>query len=343
MTKRDQDGIPKPSSEYQTVNMTEIVRDAYDHPNYSDLVIECGKHTFPVHKMIVCPQVDFLRAACCGNSKTEINGKIRVRHVEPAVMDKMVQFLYTTDYTMDLLPPSDDDEVEIKSETAEKSPQLVAASIETNQAVPVNLPEVPIRPDTHELPTPVNKPASIFQGAEVFTQRSDNDDGNEEEEEEEKEEVEGKGSESESDENDNNDPDEFVEICLVNPAFFHVRMYKWATKYKIKPLCYLAVVKFREQIRKGILKDYLEDLIYEVYSDEDRDTYEGMLSGALVAEVVTLVFYSRFKGLDILSTAFLKESPGFTFDLCCAIMKKIGRLPERSMLEFLGLGRPVET
>ncbi|QMW36974.1 hypothetical protein G4B11_000210, partial [Aspergillus flavus] len=63
-----------------------------------DLCIICEHESFPAHQNIVCAQSKYFEVACGGAFK-ESNGEIMLDNRDPTLVRKMLEFLYTGDYT----------------------------------------------------------------------------------------------------------------------------------------------------------------------------------------------------------------------------------------------------
>ncbi|KAL2062702.1 hypothetical protein VTL71DRAFT_5774 [Oculimacula yallundae] len=66
---------------------------------YSDLLIKCKGKEFKVHRIVVCLQSKPLAAAVDGKFKEAITGEIDLDGNEPGIVQYMLQFMYTQDYT----------------------------------------------------------------------------------------------------------------------------------------------------------------------------------------------------------------------------------------------------
>ncbi|KAH1393365.1 hypothetical protein V6000_004593 [Aspergillus fumigatus] len=80
--------------------MKELVLRHYLNPKYSDLTIICNGEVFPAHRNIVCPQSMYFENACDGRFK-ESNGEVILEDRDPILVRKMLEFLYTGDYTFE--------------------------------------------------------------------------------------------------------------------------------------------------------------------------------------------------------------------------------------------------
>ncbi|KAB8228866.1 BTB/POZ domain-containing protein [Aspergillus alliaceus] len=83
-----------------TGHLQDLISSLFLSPRYSDLTIICGDIIFTAHRNIVCLQSEFFQRACDGNFK-ENQGKIELIDQNPILVEKMLQFLYTGDYTFE--------------------------------------------------------------------------------------------------------------------------------------------------------------------------------------------------------------------------------------------------
>ncbi|PFH63174.1 hypothetical protein XA68_17283 [Ophiocordyceps unilateralis] len=67
--------------------------------DFSDLTFSCNDMTFSVHKAIVCGQSPVIRAAISGNFEESQTNVILMHAFEPETVRRLVQFLYTGDYS----------------------------------------------------------------------------------------------------------------------------------------------------------------------------------------------------------------------------------------------------
>ncbi|PYI35281.1 hypothetical protein BP00DRAFT_301273, partial [Aspergillus indologenus CBS 114.80] len=66
---------------------------------YSDFALKCDGTTFPVHKVVICTQVEAFAAACKGGFKEASSGVYRIDAFQSSTVGYMVEYLYTGDYT----------------------------------------------------------------------------------------------------------------------------------------------------------------------------------------------------------------------------------------------------
>ncbi|QKX59218.1 uncharacterized protein TRUGW13939_06350 [Talaromyces rugulosus] len=101
-----------------SAEMLNLLASLYLNPQYSDLTIICGTEVFPAHRNIVCPRSAYFARSCGGNFK-EASGKIELGDQDPIVIRKVLQFLYTGDYTPGI---NRDEEKEINPEQSSEEP-----------------------------------------------------------------------------------------------------------------------------------------------------------------------------------------------------------------------------
>ncbi|EED11610.1 BTB/POZ domain protein [Talaromyces stipitatus ATCC 10500] len=89
------------TSDDDSAEMLNLLASLYLNPQYSDLTIICGTEVFPVHRNIVCPRSSYFARSCGGNFK-EALGTIELKDQDPNLIRKVLQFLYTGDYTFEI-------------------------------------------------------------------------------------------------------------------------------------------------------------------------------------------------------------------------------------------------
>ncbi|OJD14598.1 hypothetical protein ACJ73_09065 [Blastomyces percursus] len=68
---------------------------------YSDVTVTSKNKRYYLHRCIICPRSDFFQAACNGKFKEAKTGEICLDDDDPLVVEKMVDYIYTQDYTVD--------------------------------------------------------------------------------------------------------------------------------------------------------------------------------------------------------------------------------------------------
>ncbi|KAI5867909.1 hypothetical protein GGS23DRAFT_1228 [Durotheca rogersii] len=71
---------------------------------YSDFSIQCGGRQFNVHRAIVCTQSPFFDVACSRGLDGINDGVVHLPGEDPAILEKVLQFLYSGYYSDDKYP-----------------------------------------------------------------------------------------------------------------------------------------------------------------------------------------------------------------------------------------------
>ncbi|PGH12480.1 hypothetical protein AJ79_04224 [Helicocarpus griseus UAMH5409] len=89
-----------------SLTATQLIRDPslLHETKYTDLTIVAGSEIFKVHRCIVCPRSAFFAAACDGNFREASSGVVNLQE-DPALVKKMIEFLYTLEYSIDTPEP----------------------------------------------------------------------------------------------------------------------------------------------------------------------------------------------------------------------------------------------
>ncbi|KAJ5175142.1 uncharacterized protein N7482_001019 [Penicillium canariense] len=75
-----------------------LIASLHLNSDYSDLTIFCKDKIFSAHRLVVCPRSKYFQNACYGGFK-ETEQPIRLNEKEPILIEKMLEFLYTGNYT----------------------------------------------------------------------------------------------------------------------------------------------------------------------------------------------------------------------------------------------------
>ncbi|KAF4442454.1 Kelch-like protein 21 [Fusarium austroafricanum] len=68
---------------------------------FTDFTFACNGRNIQVHKVIICTQSPVFRAACAGPFKEAISGTYDLTSHQPDMIQLMVDYLYTGDYSVD--------------------------------------------------------------------------------------------------------------------------------------------------------------------------------------------------------------------------------------------------
>ncbi|KAI9781051.1 MAG: hypothetical protein M1839_006326 [Geoglossum umbratile] len=82
--------------------LIEATASLFQSDKYSDLTITCGSEIFKVHRAVVCPRSKFFAAACDGRFKEGITSEIALPEDDPETVQRMLSFLYRSDYDDEL-------------------------------------------------------------------------------------------------------------------------------------------------------------------------------------------------------------------------------------------------
>ncbi|KAK8184853.1 uncharacterized protein BKA78DRAFT_322883 [Phyllosticta capitalensis] len=70
----------------------------YESAKYSDLIVQCGDRSFPVHKAVVCSRSHFFDGACSHPWKENITGIIDLSEDDHEAVEHMIHYFYYLDY-----------------------------------------------------------------------------------------------------------------------------------------------------------------------------------------------------------------------------------------------------
>ncbi|KAE8155041.1 BTB/POZ protein [Aspergillus avenaceus] len=76
-----------------------LVSSLYLNPRYSDLTIICQEDQFPAHRNIVCLRSTYFARMCDGAFAEAASGIVQLDEYDPLLIRKMLECLYTGDYT----------------------------------------------------------------------------------------------------------------------------------------------------------------------------------------------------------------------------------------------------
>ncbi|KAI2687588.1 hypothetical protein CBS147326_6534 [Penicillium roqueforti] len=75
-----------------------LIASLHLNSDYSDLTIICKDAVFSAHKLLVCSRSEYFRRACSSGFKETYN-PIHLDEQDPILIEKMLEFLYTGNYT----------------------------------------------------------------------------------------------------------------------------------------------------------------------------------------------------------------------------------------------------
>ncbi|KAL8650255.1 MAG: hypothetical protein Q9210_003926 [Variospora velana] len=100
---------------------------------YSDLTITCRDRAFHVHRLFLCSASRFFAAACDGVFKEAQDSQIDLSDDDPQTLERLLQYLYTTDY--------DDKDVNVEDTPVANASSTSSAQIDN--ATPQVTPDAP--------------------------------------------------------------------------------------------------------------------------------------------------------------------------------------------------------
>ncbi|KIV84353.1 hypothetical protein PV11_00137 [Exophiala sideris] len=71
---------------------------------YSDFIIHCQGYEFKLHRAVVCVASPMLNKACSGSFKEANEGRIDLSEDDPAILARVILYLYTNDYDITKVP-----------------------------------------------------------------------------------------------------------------------------------------------------------------------------------------------------------------------------------------------
>ncbi|KAK5674683.1 hypothetical protein LTS10_012684 [Elasticomyces elasticus] len=80
-----------------------MLRHFFNTPNYTHLTIKCYGMVWPVHRIIVCPQLPFLAMLCDGAASHDGSITLEFNDENPKALDAMLRYLYWNNYSDKLL------------------------------------------------------------------------------------------------------------------------------------------------------------------------------------------------------------------------------------------------
>ncbi|KAI2994449.1 hypothetical protein CBS147346_10487 [Aspergillus niger] len=263
---------------------------------YSDLKIICKDKIFPAHKLLVCPRSKYFHRACFAGFK-ETKGSICLDDKSPVLIEKVLEFLYTGNYTLGyrttktLTPPTDDNEGPRMNTNHTRDPLIYFPSR---------------RRATDEYAAEMEELANDAAVAAVENSADGFVDGSP---------MNKKGPNEEE-----NNVEPAVDILAdCHPCYFHVRMYGEADYFMIDDL----KIKAEEKVLASLVNcsevDSFSQIIAELYSG--RADYGRLRKLALKVIVDNLP--TLRKGFTPVINAKLMESvPDFAVDLCLPTIDK---------------------
>ncbi|ETI23482.1 hypothetical protein G647_05284 [Cladophialophora carrionii CBS 160.54] len=71
---------------------------AHKSTDFTDLTIRCGASEFRAHRVVVCSQSSFFKAACVNECRESMTATIELPEDEPQIVERLIEFCYRSDY-----------------------------------------------------------------------------------------------------------------------------------------------------------------------------------------------------------------------------------------------------
>ncbi|KAH6664422.1 hypothetical protein B0J14DRAFT_245465 [Halenospora varia] len=143
-----------------------VIEEMLASSKYSDFTIECKGHVFKVHRAEVCLQPKPLAAAADENFKEGVTGDIDFDDNEPDIVENMIRFMYTSDYS-----DSQDDNTTLMPTTATATPSKKART--TRSSLPATSASSPATtPTINESTEPLLTNAFVYVIADRYAVKS---------------------------------------------------------------------------------------------------------------------------------------------------------------------------
>ncbi|CEJ55321.1 hypothetical protein PMG11_01585 [Penicillium brasilianum] len=294
---------PSQDSQCENDAVHQIAERALLSAQFSDMTLLCRDGVLYAHKLIVCPQSEYFGRACSSRLK-DATEPFQFLDKEPALMRKVLEYLYTGDYTLDFQESTGHSKGHPPSQggSAKGQPDVVLpseSSIEPSK----------LRLIVHESSTTV-----AGQGLEMGKRLCEPSTGSTQSAVSASVNLDaGEGSGEEGSDHD------FAAFCIANPAYFHVRMFAEADYFLIDGLKQTSKRLLRRSLVSSIQKEItIHEAIEELYSN--RCDYRELKEVAIL-KLVKILRDPMIKNDSLVSSKIGQFIPDFALDLCTALMK----------------------
>ncbi|KAL2871606.1 BTB/POZ domain-containing protein [Aspergillus lucknowensis] len=268
-------------------SILDLISRHYLNSDYSDLVIVCKGKALPAHKLVVCPRSEYFKSACLGGFK-EAKEPIRLDNTDPVLIEKVLEFLYTGNYTIGHF--MSDGGLELDTKHAEES--LMNCTLGEHSPTET-------APEAGEATDETTTP-SLDNIAQVLVDEKDpsNQDGG---------------------------VDAIVGTSAdCHPSYFHLRIFGQADYFMISDLKDRAKEQFRASFMDCSDRYMFAEVIKELYSN--RANYQEIRKVAI--DVVVDNLPNLRKGfIPAIDSELVKAVPDFAIDLCLATLDKYASEP----------------
>ncbi|KAF4769393.1 hypothetical protein HAV15_008746 [Penicillium sp. str.  len=274
----------------------------------------CKGEAFSAHRLVVCPRSKYFHRASYGGFK-ETEGQIYLDERSPILIEKVLEFLYTGDYTLKRLATTP---VHPGTEGAER--QEINTRVENGPVLDSSSEESGMHNHTTEM-------TELFNEAAVTATESTEGP------------VDGSAVENKPVPIEENPAEELFEqgvelepivdkLADCHPCYFHVRMYGEADYFMISDLKTKAKAQFLASFMDNPKRATFADTIEELYST--HADYQQLRQ--LAIEVIVDNLPNLRKGLfPVIDSRLMKAVPDFTLDLCQATLDKYVGVPPTTL------------
>ncbi|CBF73627.1 hypothetical protein AN7973.2 [Aspergillus nidulans FGSC A4] len=266
-------------------HLLDLITSLHLNSEYSDLEIVCKGRTFPAHKLVVCSRSEYFKRACFGEFK-ETREPICLDNTDPVLLEKVLEFLYTGNYTVRrLIPEAQDPQLNSNTECAKESLIMSISKVHAPDQLASQVEEA-----TNEI---------SMRNSENIAQDPI-------------------GGSNKSDQEDAVEP-------VINPAaeyhpcYFYMRVSGKADYFINSSLEDKAREQFRTSFTDCSERDLFAEVIKELYSEGAN--YQDLKT--LAIDVVVNNLPSLQKGFSTaIDSQLLEAVPNCAIDLCLAIIDK---------------------
>ncbi|KAJ5738831.1 hypothetical protein N7493_001986 [Penicillium malachiteum] len=270
--------------------------DFFLREEYSDMKIICGDKTFHAHRIVVCTNSKWFKNACESGFQ-DSSGVIRLPDMDPLVFERVLEFLYKKEYSID------DVALDACTPVDQNSPSVCTFGKRKNRSKDLSAQASPNQPSRKRLRVSISE----ITGADKINAPGD---------------IAGSSAGSSVTEPSVTEPSpsgpyvtgtanlKWPSITTCPPSYFHARLFRDAGFFQIEELQEQALAKFKVAVRIIDEQWKLELLISEIWSKNGDYTHlKPYLVGNIVFE------HSRAHMLfKQVTQEFLDSQPQFSTD-----------------------------
>ncbi|KAL5051344.1 hypothetical protein BDW71DRAFT_202526 [Aspergillus fruticulosus] len=271
-------------------SILDLISSHYLNSDYSDLMIICNGKTLLAHRLVVCPRSEYFKSACLGGFK-EAKEPVCLDNRDPVLIEKVLEFLYTGNYTIGYLAP------EVRSPPFPRDRGLKLDTEQTSEPV------VSCIPGEHAPaePTPAaeaNNETTTSSPENIALDLVDDKDPSDQADD-----VDAVGDTS----------------ADCHASYFHLRIFAEADYFMISDLKDRAKEQFHASFMDCSDRNLFAEVIEELYSN--RANYQELRKLAIDVVIDNLPNLQN-ESVPAIDSELVEAVPGFASDLCLATVKK---------------------